>query len=623
MGFCGGLNLAPGTAERCLAALRRSARGLSAAVAAECVLAACEDAIAAQDSRAALAFDGRLDNRDALLRHLCLAASIDTGALLLAAYHRWGRDCFTHLIGDYACAVWDRDERAFYLATDPGALRTLFFWTDRGRLLFATEQRGLFACPEVPREIDPDQMAAWLSMLPREPLRTFFRGINRVPPGHCVRWAAGEFALERWWQPENLATLHLPRDADYEDALREVLGEAVRARIRPGERIGSELSGGLDSSSVTALAARELSAQGRELTAFTAAPRHAQPASRNRFTDEWPRAAAVAALYPNIAHVRIDNDSEPILDALDRSEMGNDWPVLNASNNVWITAIFREAKRRRLDVVLQGTMGNMTISHGSGDPLAARVRSGDLLGALRTMRDMRRGGGRSWLGIAGEAADSLLPKRLSRSLRAALGRGAPGLFDYSAIHPAFLHRSGMEERAIDMACNLGNLARGDSRALRLAVLDRTDHRGHSAMATRRLFGIDVRDPTSDRRLIELCLSIPDEQFALGGVPRSLIRRAMRGLVPDVVLNERRKGLQAADWRVGFQEALPGLRAEVARLRNSPFASECLDLDRMDQLLDAWPGVENASERATFDYLCAFSRALTAGRFIRRVEGGNG
>ncbi|WP_425104205.1 asparagine synthetase B family protein [Ancylobacter sp.] len=623
MGFCGGLNLAPGTAERCLAALRRSARAPSSTVAAECVLAACEDAITAQDSRAILGFDGRLDNRDDLLNRLGLAAATDTGALLLAAYHRWGRDCFTHLIGDYACAIWDRDARAFCLATDPGALRTLFFWTDRGRLLFATEQRGLFACPDVPREIDRDQMAAWLCMLPREPLRTFFRGINRVPPGHCVRWARGEYALERWWRPEDVPVLHLPRDEDYEEVLRETLDEAVRARIRPGERIGSDLSGGLDSASVTALAARRLAAEGRELTAFTAAPRHPQPARPNRFTDEWPHSAAVASLYPRIEHVRIDNDAEPLLDALYRREAAIDWPVLNTSNTVWIDAIHREARRRRLDVLLVGAMGNMTISYDGGLRLAGRLRDADIAGTWRAIVDLRRGAGRSWLGIAGEAADSLLPQGLSRRLRSLLGRAPTGVFDYSAIHPDFLKQSGLTDRASTLGGRLRNLTPGDSRALRLAVLDRTDHRGHHAMATRRLFGIDVRDPTSDRRVVELCLSIPEEQFARGGVPRSLIRRAMRGLVPDVVLNERRKGLQAADWRVGFQEALPGLRAEMARLRNSPFASECLDLDRMDALLDAWPGSDDRSEEANADYLCAFSRALTAGRFIRRVEGGNG
>lgn len=620
MGFCGTGDPAPELADRMARALHYAAGRVSGWQGDEVVLRAGDGALCASDVHAAIVFDGRLDNQPEIERRLGRQAG-DVGALLLAAYHRWGKDCFIHLIGDYACAIWDRDARAFYLATDPGALRTLFFRTDRGRLLFATEQRGLFACPDVPREIDPDQMAAWLCMLPREPLRTFFRGINRVPPGH--RWADGAFSLERWWRPEDVPTLHLPRDEDYEEALRAALDEAVRARIRPGERIGSDLSGGLDSSGVSALAAGQLAKEGRELTAFTAAPRHPHPSRRNRFTDEWPSAAEIAALYPNITHVRIDNDDEPLLDALDPREMASDWPVLNATNTVWIDAIHREAKRRRLDVLLQGAMGNMTISYSGGERLAGRLRAADVAGTWRAIADLRRGGGRSWLGIAGEAADFLLPLALSRGLRSLLGRAPTGVFDYSAIHPDFLKRSGLTDRARTLGGHLRNLTRGDSRALRLAVLDRTDHRGHHAMATRRLFGLDVRDPTSDRRVIELCLSIPEEQFALGGVPRSLIRRAMRGLLPEVVLNERRKGLQAADWRVGFQQAMPRLRAEVGRLRASPFASECLDLNRMDALLDAWPGVDDAGERANIDYLCAFSRALTAGRFIRRVEGGNG
>ncbi|WP_428030268.1 asparagine synthetase B family protein [Ancylobacter sp.] len=590
----------------------------------------CDGSQCARDGRTCLLFDGRLDNRDDIFRalrqqdrHAPDLHEAEDASLALAAFAAWGPRSFDRLIGDYALAVWEAGERRVWLTTDPGALRTLFFWSDGGHLLFATEQRGLFACPEVPRELDRDQMAAWLCMLPREPLRTFFRNVNRVPPGQSVCWTPGDVALERWWRPEDVPALHLPRDEDYEEALREAFGEAVRARMRPGERIGSHLSGGLDSSSVTAFAARELAGQGRGLTAFTAAPRHPQPASHNRFTDEWPHAAEVAALYPNIEHVRIHNDAEPLLDALDVRELGSDWPVLNASNTVWATAINRDARRRGLDVMMQGAVGNLTISYGGQELLAERLRNRDVPGSLRAMRDLRRGGGRSWPGIAGQVADSLLPLGVRRRLRAAMGKSEPGLFDHSAIRPEFLRGSGVEERAIAMACNLRNLGYGDSRALRLAGLDRGDHRGHAAMATRRLFGLDVRDPTGDRRLVELCLSIPDEQFARGGVPRSLIRRAMRGILPDVVLDERRKGLQSADWRVNFDAALPGLRQEVARLRNSPFASECLDLNRMEALLDTWPGVTDSSPQSKYDYVLAFSRALTAGRFIRRIERGNG
>ncbi|MBS7538156.1 asparagine synthetase B family protein [Ancylobacter lacus] len=629
MGICGSVGMPVRSVVRSLSALKLGrARGEVLRDEEDGSFGACDDgSVQLRDDVVAL-FDGRIDNEEELRRALALrpGEARDGAGLLLAAWRRWGADCFERIIGDYAAVVWDRRARRLLMATDPGALRTLFFWRRGGCLLFATEQRGLWVYADVTREFDEQQMAAWLAMLPREPMRTFFRGVQRVPPGHRVEWSGGEVHLVRWWRPEEVPELRFARDADYEEALREALERAVACRIREGESIGSQLSGGLDSSSVTALAARQLAAQGRGLTAFTAAPRLPPGEQPNRFTDEWPFAAALAAAYPNIHHVRVDNDGTPLLDALAQREAGNDWPVLNASNTVWINGIDRAARERRIGVMLTASMGNFTMSYNGGnggDMVAGQVRRGDLPGALRTLSELRRGTGRSWLGIAGIAADAVLPVRLRRRLRALAGKPERGLYDYSAVRPDFLGRAGVAERAEHVACNLRNVAGYDSRALRLAGLDRTDHRGQWAMGTRRLFGIELRDPTLDRRLVELCLSIPDSQYLKDGVPRSLIRRAMRGIVPDTVLREVRRGRQAADWRRGFDAAIPALREEVARLRNSPFARECLDIERMERLIDAWPGPESTAGGDELAYLCAFSRGLTAGRFIRRVEGGNG
>ncbi len=626
MGLCGSVGRPVRSVGRSLSALKLGrSRGEALRDEEDGSFGACDDGrLQVRDDAVAL-FDGRIDNGDELRRALALPPDEagDGGRLLLAAWRRWGAEAFDRIIGDYAAVLWDRRARRLLMATDPGALRTLFFWRQGGRLLFATEQRGLWADPEVVREIDEQQMAVWLAMLPREPMRTFFRGVQRVPPGHRVEWSGGEVRLVRWWRPEEVPELRLGRDADYEEALREGLERAVACRIGAGESIGSQLSGGLDSSSVTALAARQLAAQGRTLTAFTAAPRQPPGEQPYLFTDEWPLAAAVAAAYPNIHHVRVDNDGAPLLDAVAQREAGNDWPVLNASNTVWLNGIDRAARERRIGVMLVGSMGNFTISHDGGELMAGQLRRGDLPGALHTVAGLRRGGGRSWLGIAGVAADALLPVRLRRRLRALAGKPEPGLYDYSAVRPAFLARAGIAERAEHVACNLRNAVGHDSRALRLAGLDRTDHRGQWAMGTRRLFGVEPRDPTSDRRLVELCLSIPDTQYLKDGVPRSLIRRAMRGIVPEALLQEQRRGRQAADWRLGFDAALPALREEVARLRNSPLARECLDIERMERLIEAWPGADAAASPDELAYLCAFSRGLTAGRFIRRIEGGNG
>lgn len=629
MGICGRITAserAPATIDRTLAALslgsgsrNRHATGTAAR------FASCTDeAIVSNNAGGVAAFDGRIDNRNDLRRALGRddLDRCDNAQVALLCYGKWGNDFCDRIIGDYACAIWDGQARRLVMAADPGGLRPLYYWHGVDELLFASEPRGLWSDPNIPKALDEDQVGAWLCLLPQEPRASFFRDIYRVPPGHRVIWERGAVRLERWWRPENVPELKLAADRNYEDALRSCLEEAVRCRIGSDERVGAGLSGGLDSSAVTATAARLLAAQGRRLTAFTAVPSHPVTDEPGRFVDEWPHAAALAAMYPNIDHVRVANDDVPLLDALELQEAAQDCPTLNPFNATWGSRIGRAARDRRITVMLSALMGNMTISYDGGEWLAAQIRRANIIGAARTMRDLRRHGGRSWLGLFGEVADSILPSAARRALRRAVGTPEPGLSDFSIVDPAFVRSKGLETRVGRIAGNLRNIGRGHSRALRLALLSRSEQRSLTAAGTRRLFGIDPRDPTSDRRLIELCLSIPDNQYLHKGVYRSLIRRAMAGIVPDQILRERRRGLQSADWRFAFDAAVPRLRDELERLRASPLAQQCLDLNRMEALLDRWPGPNERDAASREDYVLAFGRGVAAGRFIRRIEGGN-
>ena len=125
---------------------------------------------------------------------------------------------------------------------------------------------------------------------------------------------------------------------------------------------------------------------------------------------------------------------------------------------------------------------------------------------------------------------------------------------------------------------------------------------------------------SHRRLTELCLSIPDEQFLHNGVARSLARRTMAGLLPDVILNERRRGLHRR-LAASIDAALSNFAGEVDRLGASPLSRRCLDLPRMQDLLERWRGPSDPDATSRRAYT-AFSRGIAVGRFIRRIEGGN-
>src|SRR5581483_1567003 len=140
----------------------------------------------------------------------------------------------------------------------------------------------------------------------------------------------------------------------------------VRAQLRgAGNVVGSHLSSGWDSGSVTATAARLMAGSDGKVVAFTAAPRegYAGPAPRRRLADEEPLARATAGLYRNVEHIVLRTGQLSPLDDLDKSFFSLEWPITNLCNWVWSRAICRDAQRRGLTVMLTGQMGNITLSY--------------------------------------------------------------------------------------------------------------------------------------------------------------------------------------------------------------------------------------------------------------------
>ena len=518
----------PVDAERMLRAValggqrgRRTWRGAGAAIG---VADGCAFATA-PGGRAAL-FDGQLHNRAELIALVGggEAAGFDDARLLLAVHERRGDDTARAVIGDYAFAIWDGTQARALLAVDPGGMRPLVLHARGDALLIASEAAGLFATGRIDRTLDEGRVAEWLAILsPAAEDSTFFVGVQRVPPGGRAIWANGRLTIDRWWDPLALPMLQLPRHADYAEAVGAALDEAVACRIDPGARIGSHLSGGLDSATVTALAARRMATDGRVLTAYTAVPAHAVPDAPGRFGDEWPHAAAVAARYPNIDHLAAGNADMALVDLLDLREPAQDVPVFNVHNSVWNNAIERDARDRGITVMLTGQCGNMSFSYDGSTLARVLMRRGQVVRAVRETLAMRRVQGWRWRAVAGHLADAGLPAGWGDRLRQLIGRRVIRAEDYTAIDAGFAARAGVADRLRQQAGDMRNQHPDDSRALRLAVLRRGDVQGEFANGARRLYGIDTRDPTMDRRLVELCLAIPDDQFLHHGLPRAIAR----------------------------------------------------------------------------------------------------
>jgi asparagine synthase (glutamine-hydrolysing) len=211
------------------------------------------------DGRHVLIADIRLDNRDELIETLQIAtaqaSSLCDAAILLAAIERWDESCLEHLVGDYAFALWDGPRQRLLLARDPLGQRPLHYHRGNGFFAFASMPKGLHALPELPYALNEERIAEFLVLMPEAGTQSFFHGIERVEPGHVVTVTPSSLAARRHWQPSRRRIV-LRRPEDYSEALRDLLDEAVRCRLRGAKDVGAHLSGGFDSAAVASTAAR-------------------------------------------------------------------------------------------------------------------------------------------------------------------------------------------------------------------------------------------------------------------------------------------------------------------------------------------------------------------------------
>jgi asparagine synthase (glutamine-hydrolysing) len=378
------------------------------------------------------------------------------------------------------------------------------------------------------------------------------------------------------------------------------------------------VSGGLDSSSVTGMAARHMATAGRGITAFHAAPRKGfeGEARPGWIVDESEDVRALARLHPNL-DLRILRPSgltplealNPVFDRLAA-------PVRNPINLPWVEAIWTAARDSGANVLLSGQKGNATISFSGYRSLRDYLGERRIGPLMREVRALARARGRSVRSVLIE--DVILPSlppRVMAGVARLRGRRVQPIWrtNASAVRPAFAREMQVEERARDKLKDEWSRRHADAFTYRKLMLTHGGDRPDVGHAFSAHFGVEPRDPTSDIRVIDYCLGIPGSQFLRQGTDRSLVRRAMRGHVPDRILDKRVRGAQASDWYEQFQPLQPQFAAAMDQIEASAIARDCLDIERLRGLVDQWP--EPLTNRHLSDYSFVLTRGVAMGMFI--------
>ncbi len=280
-------------------------------------------------------------------------------------------------------------------------------------------------------------------------------------------------------------------------------------------------------------------------------------------------------------------------------------------------------------MVLCGAFGNVTASYEGEMALPMLLRERRWLTLARVMAGLRREGrGLAWSGW--RALGPLLSARHQELVIRLLGRDRLSyeVLRDTGMAPDYFADHALAERASERGWELDGRLSLDGRARRLRTLGRIDG-GYQRAALNASHGVDLRDPTSDRRVIELTLAIPEEHFVHEGRPAAVFRDAMAGILPEQHLARRVRGLQSADWYEGVVAARDELAAHVERLARSPLAGRMLDIPRLRAAIAELPNsdtpVDQLAEgnwgatRAVRRHGAALLRAMNIGAFILRTE----
>ena len=547
-------------------------------------------------------------------------ASLSDSALILRAIERWEEDAVDRLQGNFAFAHWDGRRRRLLLARDFLGECPLHYSQGPGFFAFASMPKGLHALPEIPPAPDRQAVANFLALVPEDGSETYFDGISKVRAGEIVAVTRDALKARRWWNP-SVEPLRLKSAGEYAEALREHFDRAVAVRLEgAGSSVAAHLSGGLDSSAVAATAARLMAPSGGRVTAFTGVPRQGYDSSaiKGAFGDEGPHAAEVAAMYPNMDHVLVHNGGS-LLANLDRHFFVYERPFLNLCNGVWMHRIMDLARERGNRVLLSGARGNMSFSYDGMPLLTQLLTSGRLLRLARESLALIRNGTRVGT-VAAQTIGPFVPVTLWQTIGWLRGRGRH-LTDYSAISPEAAQAFRVIERGAERGLDPSYRPRRDPHETRLWALRRVDvgnyNKGYLAG-----WGIDVRDPTADRRLIEFCLTVPTDQYLRGGVRRALARTAFADRLPAKIIDETLKGYQAPDWHVDLVDGRGDLKDEIGRIAACTEAADTLDHGSMRQLVDAMPSGDWHKGETTQKYRLSLLRGVSAGHFIRKAAGSN-
>jgi asparagine synthase (glutamine-hydrolysing) len=477
-------------------------------------------------SGAVITWDGRLDNRSEFIQHFRSSLAHDSAdvSIVAAAYDQWGTGCFGKLTGDWVLSIWDPGQCALIFAKDPIGTRPLYYSAGKDQVVWSSILDPLVLFAGKTFALQEEYIAGWLSSFPDTHLTPYI-GIDSVPPSCFVHLERGRRTVSKYWDFDPGNRICYRTDTEYEEHFRDVFRQAVQRRLRSDGPVLAELSGGTDSSSIVCMA--DVVQEAGEI----------QPLDTVSYYDDsepnWNERPYFTKVEEKRGRIgcHIDTSSADTFECQLENEhfaaIPSSGKRLNSAAKQFADFLVSSGNR----VLLSGIGGDEVIG-GVPTPtpelgnLLTRVQLRTLARQLKVWALAKR---TPWFRLLLSALLEFFPSVLAGASE--FNRPAPWL------DPRFVRRNRTALRGYRSRTKLfGPLPSFQENIFTIDALRR--QLGSAALPSNPPY--EKRYPYLDRDLLEFIFAIPREQLVRAGERRSLMRRALAGIVPDELLNRRRK-----------------------------------------------------------------------------------
>lgn len=480
-----------------------------------------------------LTADARIDNRTALLSTLQIADhTVPDSMLILAAYERWGRDCVQHLIGDFAFVIWDAHRQELFCARDHMGVKPFFYYWDGQTFAFASEMKGLLVLDEVGEELCHNYILDMLCSGVFTPEETCYQDIRVLPRAQMMTIRRGGApAIVEYFKFDPDREIRYQRQEEYVEHFNALLTQAVERRLRSVYRVGIEMSGGLDSSGVAAVAVKRTDKAMEELQFYSSILPDAYLDKIYPYKDDRKLIYAVRDFLdiPAERMTYFHSADERYLDNVQHALTALDGPMAKSTAAMTRT-LARFAVQDGTRSLLSGFPGDQVVTFG-GHGYDEYLHDRRYWALYQAMPQSRRV----------PLVKPAFFKALYRKWR--YGRYFDWNKDIRSVDKILLKPTEItdEHRAKALVPGLPTAMRVREQQIQFISREFEQQRFLAENHVATQYKLEKRFPLADIELLQFHLALPIEQKTYKGQSRLMFRRSMEGILPDVVTWGKKSG----------------------------------------------------------------------------------